>query len=553
MRPIEAWIRALDLTRIHADQTLFSLLDGLGETYDDRLALLGEHEVLTYRDLVSRVHRYADWGLSHGFAAHTVGLLLHNCPDYVAIWLGLTRIGCTVALLNTNLQRDGLRHCLQVADAHAVIVSAVLAPNLASCDQQLVIWPDDLSEIEYQSDNSLAAIPLPSPHDVALLIYTSGTTGLPKATRITHARIVEWSFWFAGMMGASQDDRLYNCLPMYHSVGGVVAVGSMLVVGGCVVVRERFSASRFWDDIVDTQCTVFQYIGELCRYLISNPLQSNERQHQLRLAVGNGLQAGVWVKFQDRFGVARILEFYAATEGGISLYNCEGKPGAIGRVPAFLAQRFAVALIRCDLETGVPLRNAEGFCQLCDPHEIGEAIGKLGDGRRFDGYSDPAASEHKILRDVFVAGDRYFRTGDLMQRDRQGYYYFVDRMGDTFRWKGENVSTTVVEAVMRGCPGVVDAVVYGVPIAGQEGRAGMAAILTDKTFRLEALTAIAEASLPDYARPLFVRFCRDLDLTGTFKLIKTQLSRDGQTGGCDPVATYQRGTGYQFDHYLHAH
>jgi fatty-acyl-CoA synthase len=298
--------------------------------------------------------------------------------------------------------------------------------------------------------------------------YTSGTTGLPKATRITHARIVEWSFWFAGMMAASQDDRLYNCLPMYHSVGGVVAVGSMLVVGGCVVVRERFSACRFWNDIVEAQCTVFQYIGELCRYLISNPVQSNECQHQLRLAVGNGLQADVWEEFQNRFGVARILEFYAATEGGISLYNCQGKPGAIGHVPSFLAQRFAVALIRCDLETGVPLHNAEGFCQLCDPDEIGEAIGKLGNGRRFDGYSDPTASEHKILRDVFVPGDQYFRTGDLMQRDRQGYYYFIDRLGDTFRWKGENVSTTEVTAVMRRCPGIVDAVVHGVPIGASK-------------------------------------------------------------------------------------
>jgi fatty-acyl-CoA synthase len=368
--------------------------------------------------------------------------------------------------------------------------------------------------------------------DRALLIYTSGTTGLPKAANVSHGRILEWSYWFAGMMDAQPDDRLYNCLPMYHSTGGVVAIGSMLVSGGSVVIKDRFSASRFWDDVVRGDCTIFQYIGELCRYLVQSPPHPLETAHRLRLCCGNGLRGDVWERLQRRFAVPNILEFYASTEGNVSLYNCEERQGAIGRIPPFLAHRFPVQLIRCDTDTGEPLRDADGYCMRCAVNEPGEAIspikaGSASPARQFDGYTDPQASARKVLHDVFAAGDRWFRTGDLLRKDKAGYFYFIDRLGDTFRWKGENVATDEVTSAVAACPGVVDAVVYGVAIAGTEGRAGMAAITTGACFSFTVLREHLHRNLPVYARPLFVRLCNEIPTTGTFKLTKGKFVREG--------------------------
>jgi fatty-acyl-CoA synthase len=256
----------------------------------------------------------------------------------------------------------------------------------------------------------------------------------------------------------------------------------------------------------------------------------------------------VWLRIQDRFAIPRILEFYAATEGSVSLYNCEGKPGAIGRVPPFLAHRFPVALVRCDPASGEPIRDAAGLCVACDPDETGEALGQILDAghaaaRHFDGYTDPAASARKVLDNVLAPGDRWFRTGDLMRRDAAGFFTFVDRIGDTFRWKGENVSTMEVAAAVRACPGITDAVVYGVTVPGHEGRAGMAAITADDGFSLEMLRAHLAARLPDYARPLFLRRCRALDLTGTFKLTSRALATEGYARGSDPVWFDDRASG----------
>jgi len=330
---------------------------------------------------------------------------------------------------------------------------------------------------------------------------------------------------------------MYNCLPMYHSVGGVVATGAALVNGGCVLIRQRFSASGFWDDIVEWNCTLFQYIGELCRYLISSPPNPRETEHRIRVCCGNGLRPDVWDKFKHRFRIPQILEFYAATEGNFSLYNCEGKPGAIGRIPSFLVHRFPVVLIKCDIETGEPVRSSAGFCIPCSADETGEAIGKIldgsGRGSRFEGYTDKDASDRKILRNVFVNEDAWFRTGDLMRKDARGYFYFVDRVGDTFRWKGENVSTTEVAETVSACPGVIEAVVYGVTIPGTEGRAGMAAVITSRDFDMVAFRQDLAVRLPEYARPLFLRIREEIEITPTFKLKKQDLARDGY----DPAVT----------------
>ena len=262
--------------------------------------------------------------------------------------------------------------------------------------------------------------------------------------------------------------------------------------------------------------------------------------HSLRLACGNGLRADVWEAFQSRFRIPEVLEYYAATEGTFSLYNCEGRVGAIGRIPAFLSHRYPVALIRCDLSSGAPARDGQGRCVRSVPGEPGEAIGRIAAtgsaGAQFEGYADPEATRRKVLRDVFEAGDAWYRTGDLMRRDAQGFYYFVDRIGDTFRWKGENVSTTEVASALASCTGVSDVAVYGVTVPGTEGRAGMAAVVVGPGFDLTVFHRELAGKLPEYARPLFLRLVPTLEVTGTFKLRKQELAEQGY----DPRRTGDR-------------
>jgi fatty-acyl-CoA synthase len=345
-------------------------------------------------------------------------------------------------------------------------------------------------------------------------------------------------FGFAGLMNTTDADRMYDCLPMYHTAGGLCATGALLVAGGSVVIRERFSAREFWDDIVRNDCTLVQYIGELCRYLVNSPVNPNETRHKLRLACGNGLRPDIWEEFQSRFRIPRILEFYAATEGNVTMFNFEGKAGAIGRIPWFLAHRFPTALVRFDVEREQPVRNAQGFCIACAANEVGEAVGKIINdaarpAARFEGYARKAEDDRKILRDVFEPGDAWFRTGDLMRKDDNGYFYFVDRIGDTFRWKGENVSTSEVAEAIGQFPSVLQANVYGVAIPGTDGRAGMAALVLDGEPDFARLRAYLVKSLPDYARPVFLRIGGAIEVTTTFKQKKVDLVKQG----FDPAVT----------------
>ena len=331
---------------------------------------------------------------------------------------------------------------------------------------------------------------------------------------------------------------MYNCLPMYHSVGGVQAPGAVLLGGGSVVIREKFSASQFWADIIRWDCTMFQYIGELCRYLVHQPPSPQETGHRVRMACGNGLRPDVWSAFQSRFRLPRVFEFYAATEGSVSLFNVEGEPGAIGRIPPFLAHRSPVVLVRFDVDTEQPVRDERGFCIPCAPNEPGEAIGPLRSGAghvnsRFEGYSNPEASQKRILRNVLQPGDAWFRTGDLMRKDERGFFYFVDRIGDTFRWKGENVAASEVAEAICAVPGIKQANVYGVPIPGADGKAGMAAVVPEGSLNLLAFRADLLSRLPKYACPLFLRIRNEMEVTTTFKYTKTDLARQGY----DPLAT----------------
>ena len=324
---------------------------------------------------------------------------------------------------------------------------------------------------------------------------------------------------------------MYDCLPLYHTSGGVLATGALLLNGGSVVIRDRFSAREFWDDVVRWECTLLQYIGEFCRYLVNSPPHPKEREHKLRLACGNGLRPDVWPEFKARFQIPEIIEFYAATEGNVTIFNWDGKEGAVGRVPWFLAHRFPIKIVRFDVEKEQPVRTADGFCIECDPDEPGEVVGKIlrdasKPAARFEGYATQAETDKKILRNVFEKDDTWFRTGDLMRKDARGYFYFVDRIGDTFRWKGENVSTTEVAEAMGTFEGIEDANVYGVSVPGRDGRAGMAAIVGNN-LNLTALRDHLAERLPDYARPVFLRIRQDMDMTATFKQKKGELVKQG--------------------------
>jgi len=527
------------------------VIDELAERHGDRPALLSERESFSYRALAERSRRYSRWALAQGLAkGDVVALLMPNRPEYLAIWLGLTRAGVTVALLNTNLTGASLAHCIDIVAPKHVIVAAELAAALASSESfrttDARTWvhgaPGPHAGGHPRIDDAVAALqggplaaaerPALTIEDKAVFIYTSGTTGMPKAANINHYRLMLAAYGFAGVMDTRPDDRMYDCLPMHHTAGGVVATGAALVAGGSVFIREKFSAREFWDDIVANDCTLFQYIGELCRYLAEAPPHPREREHRLRLACGNGLRPDVWPRFQARFAIPRILEFYAATEGNVNLFNFDGRPGAVGRVPWFLKHQFPIKIVRFDIERQAPIRNAQGFYEQAAPGEIGEAIGQIlkdpaKSNMRFEGYADAAENARKILRDVFANGDAWFRSGDLMREDADGYFYFIDRIGDTFRWKGENVSTTEVSETITGFPGIHEANVYGVEVAGREGRAGMAAIVCEPGLDLAALRTYLAARLPDYARPLFVRIRDAIEVTATFKQKKLDLAREG--------------------------
>ena len=546
----EAWIRALERTASieRLGETLPVLLGRLAQQFDAAPALVSDEGSLSYRELAHRCNQYARWGLERGLkTGDVVSLMMPNCAQYMAIWLGLSRIGVVAALINTNLAAEALVHSINIGAPRAIIVGSELASRLIAVHSQLpagLLWrvygqsafdvvplaPElDRFSSEELRDSECAPQPI---EGTALYIYTSGTTGLPKAARVSHYRVMQWSHWFAGLMDTQPTDRTFDCLPLYHSVGGVVATGATLVGGGAVVIRSRFSSSDFWRDVRDQGCTLFQYIGELCRYLLNAPYRDGEVEHSLRLACGNGLRPEVWERFQNRFKIPRILEYYASTEGNFSLYNCEGQPGAIGKIPAFLVHRLPVELLRFDVERGEPRRNDDGFCEPCGPNEVGEAVGLIPAAGtalagRFEGYADSEASARKILRNVFKEGDSWYRTGDLMRRDGQGFYYFVDRVGETFRWKGENVSTAEVLTALTACRGVRDGIVYGVSVPGADGRAGIAALVVDAQFDLSAFRADVELRLPAYARPVFLRLLRAIDVTGTFKPRKQELLEDG--------------------------
>jgi fatty-acyl-CoA synthase len=539
-------------------------LEAAVDRWRDRPCLSFEGSGLTYGEMDALANRYAHWALSAGLRrGDVVAILLPNRLDYVSVWFGLSKVGVVAALINNQLTGDALAHCLNVSAAlHCVVdeeTAAALEGAQAGLDHPMQTWT--LAEAHGDQHNLAQALkscsalrPEPGRRagmtaaDCALYIFTSGTTGLPKAARITHMRAQLYMRGFAGATGARPDDRIYVTLPFYHATGGLCGAGAALMAGASVVIRKHFSASHFWSDVTDEGCTMFVYIGELCRYLANQPEVAEEKTHRLRLAFGNGLRPDVWEKVVGRFGVPRVLEFYGSTEGNVSMFNFDGTLGAVGRVPDYLKFAFNIRLAKFDVETETPVRGADGRCLEAAVGEAGECLGEIRRDPRAEyvGYADKAASEKKVLRDAFRPGDAWFRTGDLLKRDREGYFYFVDRIGDTFRWKGENVSTGEVAGMLSEAPGVKEANVYGVKIGDLDGRAGMAGLVVDKDFDIKAFGDFVARKLAPYAQPVFVRLLPQIAVTGTFKYRKLDLVAQGFDPSTVKDPLYMRGTdGYE--------
>lgn len=540
------------------NHTISDTISRLAKTHGERVAFYYRDEIVTYAELDQRANQYAHWAQSIGVKkGDVVALLMNNKPEYVIAWMGILRAGGVAALLNTNLTESSLAHCIGIVKADHLILDVELQYNLNTALPHLEktpkIWTaggkipewkslDDAISAASIDDLDTAQNPGLTTNDPALYIYTSGTTGLPKAANISHYRVQSIMNGFSAVVDAKPDDRMYIAMPMYHSSGGVLALGTVLTVGGAAIIRDKFSASEFWHDCVKYEATMFQYIGELCRYLLNTPEEDVERQHKIRICCGNGLRPDIWKQFSERFGLPHIREFYGATEGNVVLLNFDSKPGSVGRIPSWARKIFNTEIVRFNTETQQAVRNSDGFCITCDPGEIGEVIGKVIDSpknptNRFDGYADKKETAKKILENAFEPGDIWFRTGDLMRRDALGYYYFIDRIGDTFRWKGENVATSEVSEAISIFPGVLETNVYGVGVPGHDGRAGMVALVTNDDFDMAAFKVHLHKQLPDYAQPLFIRLQSAIEATSTFKQRKMDLVEEGfaPAGISDPI------------------
>ncbi|XP_038558127.1 very long-chain acyl-CoA synthetase-like [Micropterus salmoides] len=496
----------------------------------------------------------------------TVALFLGNEPQFVWLWLALAKLGCIASLLNYNIRSKSLLHCFSCCDAKVVVAGAELRgaveevlPTLKQQGIRVFILSEDCDvegieslcdKIRQASDEPLsprlrANINIKSP---VLYIYTSGTTGLPKAAVINHERLWMSSF-LQSIAGVCSDDIIYIYLPLYHSAGFLMGLCGAIEKGITVVLRRKFSATHFWNDCRKYNVTVVQYIGEIMRYLCNTPKKDNDRDHKVRLALGNGIRADTWADFLQRFGDIRICECYGATEGNIGFVNYIGKVGAIGKEHFLQKMGCPYALIRYDTEKEEPVKDSRGFCIEVPRGETGLLVAKIGKLTPFSGYAkNKQQTEKKKLRDVFVKGDFYFNSGDLLKIDNEGFIYFQDRIGDTFRWKGENVATTEVADHLLMVDCVEEANVYGVKVPGHEGRVGMAALKLKENMDFDSKATYQHVKnyLPSYARPRFIRIQDALVVTGTFKQMKMKLAEEGFNPAVirDPLFYLEDNKGY---------
>ncbi|XP_018579796.1 long-chain fatty acid transport protein 4 [Anoplophora glabripennis] len=519
--------------------------------HPNKPCIVFEDQEWTFGQVEEYSNKIANLFKSHGYKkGDRVALFLENKPEFICIWLGLSKLGVITPLINTNQRLNSLVHSINIGKSQAVIFGIELADAVKevldkieskvalyqiSCNNNVGIADQKFHNL----DVLLKDVPDAPPqiadklghHDCIVYIYTSGTTGLPKAAVISTSRYIFIASAIHWMCGFTSNDRFYTPLPLYHTAGGCMTVGQMLIYGATIVIRRKFSASGFFADCRKYNCTIAQYIGEMCRYILAVPPTDSDADHKLRMIFGNGLRPQIWTEFVDRFKIPRVGEFYGATEGNANIVNVDNTVGSIGFISRIIPSVYPISIIKVDPNTGEPVRDARGLCMTCEPNEPGVFIGKIipnNPSRAFLGYVDKEASQKKIVRDVFTHGDSAFLSGDILVADELGNLFFKDRTGDTFRWKGENVSTSEVEAVMSNLVDYKDVVVYGVEIRGQEGRAGMAAVFDpEEAVDLNKLVGGVKKTLPSYARPIFVRILSKIDLTGTYKLKKNDLQKEG--------------------------
>lgn len=543
---------AMKLSKFGKQKPIYTILDCFLEKVakqPQKTFVLFEGTSFTYSQADKTSNRVARALQKHGQLKEgdTVALLLENEPNFLWLWLALAKLGCTASLLNNNIRSKSLLHCFSCCDAKVLVAGAELRgaveevlPTLKEQGIRVFIMSErcDVEGIESLSDKIQQASDEPlSPQlraninlkSAALYIYTSGTTGLPKAAIVNHHRL--WMATFLqSIAGVRSNDIIYIYLPLYHSAGFLMGLCGAIEKGITIVLRRRFSTSQFWNDCRKYNVTVVQYIGEIMRYLCSTPKSDTDKDHKVRIAMGNGIRPDTWSDFLDRFGDIRICECYGATEGSIGFVNYIGKIGAIGKEHFLHKMAYSYALIRYDTEKEEPVRNSKGFCIEVPRGETGLLVAKIGANAPFHGYAkNKQQTEKKKLYDVFVKGDSYFNSGDLLRMDSEGFVYFQDRIGDTYRWKGENVATTEVSDHLIMMDSIEEANVYGVKVPGHEGRIGMAALKLKENmdFDGKAIFQHVKSYLPSYARPRFIRIQDDLMVTGTFKQMKTKLAEEG--------------------------
>jgi len=517
------------------------------ELFPDRVFLRFDDTSVSFGAFNEGVNRYAHvlrrLGVERG---EPVAVLMENSADFLMAQGAIAKHGAIGALINTAVRGDSLAHVLGASGARVVLADAHCSNSLAQlppspnrvlygagpgCVDLRTAW-----EESSPGEPDLADVGL---GDVYLYIYTSGTTGYPKAAIVRHARFTMGGLSLAVVLGLENGDCSYAPTPLYHGYSNFVGFAPALYSGTAFASRRKFSARHFLSDVRRTSATHFLYVGELCRYLLNQTPTPYDRAHRLRMATGPGLRPDIWRQFMERYGIERVIETYGQTEANVSLMNRRGRVGSIGRPPP--GSHRDLRLVRFDPDQQAPLRNEAGRLEECRPGEVGELISVISGKTRmsFDGYVNASDNEQKLLRDCFTAGDIYLRTGDLMRRDRAGYYYFVDRVGDTFRWKGENVSTAEIAERLNAAPGVGETAVYGVAVPGAEGRAGMALVVlrNGEEFDPRAYYRFVATTLPNYAQPLFVRLAASMDVTGTLKHSKRRLQAEGYDPGegSDPI------------------
>ena len=504
----------------------------IGKVFQDRAARFGDRvfvrfgeQQLTYREANAAANRYAAVLAARGVGrGDVVGIMLRNSPNAVLMMLAVVKCGAVAGMLNYHERGEVLAHSLGLLDAKVLFTESDLVDAVDECGGAGGVAPMTIEEMERLAATAPTTNPASASavlaKDTAFYIFTSGTTGHPKASVMTHRRWLAALAAFGGLgLRLRGSDTLYSCLPMYHNNALTVAVGSVINSGATLALGKSFSASRFWDEVIAGGATAFIYIGEVCRYLLNQPAKPTDRAHKVRLIAGNGLRPEIWDEFTSRFGIARVCEFYAASEGNTAFINIFNVPKSTGLAP------MPLAYVHYDPDTGEPLRGEDGRVQRVPAGEPGLLLSPVNRLQPFDGYTDPSASEKKLVRNAFREGDCWFNTGDVMSPQGMGHAAFVDRLGDTFRWKGENVATTQVERALASDKSVEDCAVFGVEIPRTGGRAGMAAVkLRDGAeFGGKAVAHTVYEQLPTYALPLFVRVVESMEHTTTFKSRKVDL------------------------------